>query len=184
MRKRVYRDATLSHVLGYLSAEYGSQGAELAFNDLLVGREGRSWKAPSTPSSTATPDPGRTSASPSTPRSRRAAANGLGGRAGAVVALNPQNGQVLAMTSFPTYDPGSINQNGDALFDNPNAPVLNRATQGLYPPGSTFKTVTTSGILEHDILDLDTTVDLPGGLRRRRLPRRLRCSWNWHVPVH
>jgi len=63
----------------------------------------------------------------------------LGDRAGAVVLLRPDNGAVLVLVSTPAYDPNRISA---ALFqdDDPSAPLLNRATQGLYPPGSTFKT--------------------------------------------
>ena len=70
----------------------------------------------------------------------------LQGREGAIVALSPRTGEVLAMASFPTYDPNSfINrftpQEWEGLANNPEHPLLNRAIQGLYSPGSTFKII-------------------------------------------
>ena len=62
---------------------------------------------------------------------------------GAVVALEPSTGKILAMVSKPDFDPNSISQNWDALVnDETNSSLLNRATMGQYPPGSTFKVVT------------------------------------------
>ena len=76
------------------------------------------------------------------PKAQQVAEQDLGGRAGSVVALDPRTGAVLAMYSNPTYNPNK-----------PNAPCsqiacqLNRATQGQYPPGSTFKVVTTTAAI-------------------------------------
>jgi peptidoglycan glycosyltransferase len=68
------------------------------------------------------------------------------------------------MVSAPGYGPGSIAENGEALNADPSAPLLNRATQGVYPPGSTFKTVTAAAVLEHGVIGPDTTVECPGEL--------------------
>lgn len=69
--------------------------------------------------------------------------NSLGDRKGAVVALEPSTGKILAMVSKPDFDPNSISQNWDVLVnDETNSSLLNRATMGQYPPGSTFKVVT------------------------------------------
>lgn len=73
-----------------------------------------------------------------------AAYNALGDNKGAVVIMEPDTGKVLAMVSKPSYDPNSIVANWDTLnSDEENTPLLNRATQGLYTPGSTFKIATT-----------------------------------------
>lgn len=74
---------------------------------------------------------------------QQAASDGLGDRRGAVVVMEPDTGKVLVMVSKPGFDPNRINQDWDALTagDNTKAQLLNRATQGLYPPGSIFKTV-------------------------------------------
>lgn len=69
----------------------------------------------------------------------------LDGRRGAVVALNPRTGATLVLASAPTYDPAEVSSSQEELnlfrFD-PNVPELNRAVQGLYPPGSVFKIFT------------------------------------------
>lgn len=69
--------------------------------------------------------------------------NALGDRRGAVIAIEPDTGKILAMVSKPDFDPNSIADNWDYLVnDETNSSLLNRATQGQYPPGSTFKVVT------------------------------------------
>ena len=72
------------------------------------------------------------------------ASEALGDRKGAVIALEPETGKILAMVSKPAFDPNQINEQWESLIngDNAEALLLNRATQGLYPPGSTFKIVT------------------------------------------
>jgi penicillin-binding protein 2 len=87
-------------------------------------------------------------------RTLQAAAQGaLGNRSGAVVALDPRNGQVLAFASTPGFDPNSLigdvkPSTWQALSSDPRKPLLNRAIQGTYPPGSVFKLVTTAAALE------------------------------------
>lgn len=75
---------------------------------------------------------------------QQTASNALDGRRGAVVALEPSTGKILAMVSNPGFDPNTVAENWDSLAsgDTSEARLLNRATQGLYPPGSTFKIVT------------------------------------------
>lgn len=74
---------------------------------------------------------------------QQAAYNALGDNKGAIVVMEPGTGKILAMVSGPTFDPNSVEANWDALnADDGNSPLLNRATQGQYAPGSTFKVVT------------------------------------------
>ena len=81
---------------------------------------------------------------------QQAAYNALGDNKGAVVALNPKTGEVLAMVSKPTFDPNDLKTYMDlANSGNNDSIFLNRATAGLYPPGSTFKTITTASALEN-----------------------------------
>lgn len=69
--------------------------------------------------------------------------NALGDRRGAVVAMEPSTGKILAMVSKPDFDPNTIGSDWEYLIsDESNSSLLNRATQGQYPPGSTFKIVT------------------------------------------
>lgn len=72
----------------------------------------------------------------------------LGDRKGAIVVLDPGTGAVLAMVSRPSFNPGNIAKDWSALATSPDSPLINRATQGRYPPGSTFKTITAAAALE------------------------------------
>ena len=70
--------------------------------------------------------------------------NALSARKGAIIVSNPKTGEILALVSKPDFDPGTIAEDWDSLIadKSPDAKLLNRATQGLYPPGSTFKIIT------------------------------------------
>ena len=78
------------------------------------------------------------------PQLQQAAYDALGDRRGAVIAMEPDTGKILAMVSKPGFDPNTIVNDWEALTaeGNDQGQLLNRATQGLYPPGSTFKIVT------------------------------------------
>lgn len=87
---------------------------------------------------------------------QNAAYNALGSYNGAVIAMEPDTGKILAMVSKPDYDPNTIADIWEALITDENSSVLlNRATQGLYPPGSTFKILTTLAYMRQQ----------PGGYR-------------------
>ena len=75
---------------------------------------------------------------------QQAAYHALGDQKGAVVVLEPDTGKILAMVSKPDFDPNTIVTNWESILanDDQNSVLLNRASQGLYPPGSTFKLVT------------------------------------------
>ena len=82
---------------------------------------------------------------------------------GAVVAIEPQTGRVKVMASNPPYDPNRIPYElSNAEPQRAETPLLNRATQGLYPPGSTFKVVTAAAALDAGVITPDTTIDAPG----------------------
>jgi penicillin-binding protein 2 len=91
----------------------------------------------------------------------------LGERMGSVVVMKPNTGEILAMVSFPWYDPNIFNQTdiGDAyqmMIEDPKKPFLNRAIQSSYPPASAFKVVMTAGILEEKAFSPDKTIDCDG----------------------
>lgn len=75
---------------------------------------------------------------------QKVAYEALGSRKGAVVAIEPSTGKILAMVSKPSYDPNTVVKNWNSLIkdSNDDSKLVNRATQGLYPPGSTFKVLT------------------------------------------
>lgn len=159
---RRYTDASVAHAVGYIDARYGSQGAELAFNAELSGQAGSSWADALNAEFRREPTKGLDVRLTLDPKVQRAAAQALGARKGAVIALDPRNGDVLAMVSVPTYDPGGLAAHGEELLADPDSPLLNRATQGKYPPGSTFKTVTAASALENGIITPETVVTCPG----------------------
>jgi penicillin-binding protein A len=98
---------------------------------------------------------------------QRAAADALGDVTGAVVALDPTTGAVLASYANPTYDPnplsshdaGEIRQTWEALNADPSRPLVDRALRETYPPGSTFKLVTAAAALEAGVQPDDTFAD-------------------------
>jgi penicillin-binding protein 2 len=91
------------------------------------------------------------------------------GRAGSAVALDPETGEVLAMTSTPAYDPNEFTTGIDAslwasLASSPDTPLMNRVIQGTYSPGSTFKIVVSTAALEEGVITPGTTFYCPGYL--------------------
>ncbi|MGD1072948.1 MAG: penicillin-binding transpeptidase domain-containing protein, partial [Bryobacteraceae bacterium] len=92
----------------------------------------------------------------------------LEGKRGAVVALNPNNGEILAMASRPSFDPNKFavrikNKDWKELTSDPGNPLLARATQAQFAPGSTFKPIVALAGLESGSIDEDTTFSCPGG---------------------
>src|SRR5262249_59267855 len=92
----------------------------------------------------------------------------LGDRSGAVVALDPRNGDVLVLASRPAYDPnlfsrGIRHAEWRSLVQDPLKPLSNRAVQGQYPPGSTFKVVVASARPEPGTITPRTRGYCPGG---------------------
>jgi peptidoglycan glycosyltransferase len=92
------------------------------------------------------------------PEAQRLALEGLGSETGAVVALEPATGRVRAMVSTPTFDPNAVEDRSRELNQDPAAPLLNRATQSRYPPGSTMKVVTAVAALDSGEYEPDSIV--------------------------
>jgi penicillin-binding protein 2 len=91
----------------------------------------------------------------------------LENKVGAIVALNPRNGEILAMSSGPSFDPNSFStriteQQWNALINDPNRPLQNRAIQNAYSPGSTFKLIMAMAGLEEGLIKEDTHVFCTG----------------------
>ncbi len=90
---------------------------------------------------------------------------------GAVVAIEPSTGEVKVMASNAPYDPNRVPYELNKLNTNDiETPLLNRATQGLYPPGSTFKVVTAAAGLESGTITPETTINAPGSLEVEGTP--------------
>jgi len=91
----------------------------------------------------------------------------FGNRRGALVAIDPRNGDILAFVSKPTFDPnlfvdGIDVDNWRALNESPDKPLLNRALRGTYPPGSTYKPFMALGALETGTRTISTVINDPG----------------------
>jgi len=104
---------------------------------------------------------------------QKAAEEELGSRAGAVVAMDPNTGEILALTSHPTYDPnlfprGISPKDWVQLMKDPGHPMYNRAIQSVYPPGSTFKIIVALAGLESGVIKLDDRVACKGFLMSGR----------------
>lgn len=107
------------------------------------------------------------------PKAQEAASKALGNQRGAVVALNPKTGAILAMVSHPQYDPNtlashdlkSVEAAWKDLNADPDKPLVNRAIAGnLYPPGSVFKIVTASAALSTGSVNESTPIPAPGSM--------------------
>lgn len=130
-----------SHVIGYSSRRYGKNGIELLYNNELLGYENGVMDKISSKIMNKE-DKGENVKITLDYDLQKIAADELQGKTGSIVALNPKTGEVLAMVSKPDFDPNSIDEQWKTLRDSATSPFYNRATQGLYPPGSTFKTIT------------------------------------------
>jgi peptidoglycan glycosyltransferase len=168
---RIYRTPAISQVVGYASPRFGRAGLELAYDAELAGLAGdplsdmlRKFGAdPYDPKDV------RTTVSLEL---QRAAVQALGDFRGAVVILDPRDGQVLALASTPTYDastitnPATADEAFEALRQDDAEPLLPRATLGRYVPGSVFKIVTAiAGLGSGAISPATTYAEQPGAER-------------------
>lgn len=146
-----------SDVTGYYSLVYGSSELESAYNKTLTGQEGRLTMQSLSDDLLGNKTVGNTLVLTLQSQIQQAAAAALGSHKGAVVALDPTTGAVLAMVTSPTYDPTPLaSHDNNTIVDawkqlqaDPDQPMLNRAINSTFPPGSTFKVVTTAAALEH-----------------------------------
>ncbi|MFJ9586352.1 peptidoglycan D,D-transpeptidase FtsI family protein [Streptomyces acidicola] len=166
--ERTYRDGPLyAHVTGFASQLYGSSLLEDAEDGVLAGTDPMLSLLPVWNDVTRSRTPGGRVVTTIDPAAQRAAFDGLKNRRGAVAALEPATGRVLALVSTPSYDPGELSGNGPSvaqawarLNGDPAKPMLNRAIRQTYPPGSTFKVVTAAAALDSGVI---TDLDAPTG---------------------
>lgn len=150
---RYYKYGSLySHTIGYSDREYGKAGLELQYNNILLDindnkaiNEFKNIVAPSTN--------GNTLKLTLDHETQIKAKDLLKGRKGAIVAMNPTTGEVYAMVSLPDFDTANLNVDWKGISEDVNSPLLNRATAGLYTPGSIFKVVTSVAALESENLN-------------------------------
>ncbi|MDD3224238.1 MAG: penicillin-binding protein 2 [Clostridium sp.] len=166
--------AYFAHVLGYASPQYGLTGLEAKYDKYLTQSKQlntfdylKQLIATKGNMGSEEDKKGDNVITTLDLKVQKQAYDSLGNNRGAVVALNPQTGEILAMVSTPSYDPNAaaLAQNWSALNKDSSRPLLNRAVSGLYPPGSTFKTVTASSALENIDGIQNQTFDDTGVLR-------------------
>ncbi|MDP3012751.1 MAG: penicillin-binding transpeptidase domain-containing protein, partial [Candidatus Subteraquimicrobiales bacterium] len=149
-----------AHLIGFNSVKYGRSGVEAAFNDYLLGkREAASIK--DFIDQLMGRQVGYDLELTLNAKLQRKAAELLWDKKGAIVALNPKTGEILAMASNPTFNPNNIETLWKDLNKSLDAPLLNRATQGLYPPGSTFKIITAAAALEEKVAESSSVYEGP-----------------------
>ena len=173
--QRFYPDGPVyAPVTGYDSI-YGATGIEAAENNDLSGTAPSLEVHNLVSLITGKPKLGATVALTISPRAQTAAYQALAqsGHSGAVVAIDPQTGAILAMASFPTYDPNGyatlsgtkLNKVDAANRANPSEPLLNRAVEQSYPPGSTFKIITSAAALSTGkVASQNATLPAPNSL--------------------
>ncbi|MBK5995260.1 penicillin-binding protein 2, partial [Streptomyces sp. MBT58] len=156
-------------VTGYASQTYGTTLIENAEDGVLSGTDSLLAPLPFWDEFTRGRQPGGNVVTTVKESMQRAAYAGLSGRRGAVAALEPSTGRILALVSTPSYDPERLSGTGSAVTDAwtrlnaaKSLPMLNRAIRQTYPPGSTFKIVTAAAALDARVVkDADAPTDTP-----------------------
>jgi penicillin-binding protein 2 len=190
-RRHYVEPQTASHLIGYLSeinadelnsGEYpgytvgdyiGKYGIEKIFESFLQGKRGGRQVEVNVMGQvvrilkTVDAQPGQNLYLTIDLRVQKKAEELLKGVAGAVAAMDPQTGQILALASSPSFDQnifvdGMSHEQWDSLVSNPLRPLENKAIQGEYPPGSTFKIITAIAGLEEGVIDKNTILFCPG----------------------
>lgn len=184
--RRVYPFGDLyAHVVGYSTVLFGSTGLEASRSaDLVSNRDATiSGVINAILGDDLRPRGLRVTINHAV---QAAAAEALGDQTGAVIALDPRTGEILAMVSRPSFDPNALlgtaaGPAGAALESDPGAPLLNRAIDATYPPGSTFKIITATAALETGLASPGTSyadpveLVLPGSTATIRNANRQSC---------
>jgi penicillin-binding protein A len=172
--ERTYRNGPLyAPVTGFASQVYGTNLLEGAEDDVLAGTDPLLSPLPLWNDLTRARNPGGHVVTTLDPAAQQAAYAGLGDRRGAVAALEPSTGRILALVSTPSYNPEELSGTDSAvarawtrLNQAANKPMLNRAVRQTYPPGSTFKVVTAAAALDAGVVeDVDEPTKSPDPYR-------------------
>ena len=172
--KRTYKDGAMwAPVTGYASQAFGATQLENIEDGILTGNDDRLFFRRTLDMITGKKQEGGNVVTTLNAAAQKAAYKGLLKQGkGAVAAIDPKTGAILALASTPSYDPSSFAGNSTKVDgtaweklqkkNNPNDPTLNRALREIYPPGSTFKVLTAAAALEHDLVtDPDAKTDSP-----------------------
>ncbi|HEX2266976.1 MAG TPA: penicillin-binding transpeptidase domain-containing protein [Actinomycetota bacterium] len=156
--RRLYPAGDLyGHLTGYYSVLFGRSGLEASANDFLAGRAPELLPQNLVDEILGRDKRGASVVTTIDPVLQKLAAERLGSLPGAVVAMDPQTGDVLAMVGNPSFDPTELASHSlkreqrawKSLNDDPSKPLISRAAQEVFPPGSTFKIVTAAAALEN-----------------------------------
>lgn len=162
--RRTYLDPAFTHLIGYASLRFGATGVERAWDDLLTGRtDPNPLRDLLNDILARQPDPHDLTLTIDR-RLQDFAATQLGTNIGAVVAIDPRTGAILAMVSSPTYDatgfsgdPDTAQAAWDVVSGAEGNPFLDRGRQGHYPPGSIMKVLTAAAALDAGAITPQTT---------------------------
>jgi cell division protein FtsI/penicillin-binding protein 2 len=168
--ERTYDNGPLyAPVTGFASQQYGTSLLEHAEDPVLTGTDPMLAPFPLWHDLTRAQSRGGDVVTTLNETAQRAAYAGLGARKGAVAAIEPSTGRILALVSTPSYDPAVLSGNGPSVRDawarlngDREKPMLNRAVRQTYPPGSTFKVVTAAAALDAGVItDVNAPTDSP-----------------------
>ncbi|MFF0568144.1 peptidoglycan D,D-transpeptidase FtsI family protein [Streptomyces sp. NPDC004041] len=179
--KRVWKNGPLwAPVTGYSSQAFDSSQLENLEDGILTGNDDQLFFDRTLSMFTGEEKRGGNVVTTLNGDAQKAAFEGLGDKKGAVVALDPRSGAILALASTPSYDPSVFagnsmkdSDNRQELLQDKDKPMLNRALRETYPPGSTFKVVTAAAALEnglYDDIDAKTDSPLPWTLPQTSVP--------------
>nr|WSW68121.1 penicillin-binding transpeptidase domain-containing protein [Streptomyces sp. NBC_00995] len=168
--KRVWKNGPMwAPVTGYSSQAFGATQLESIEDGILTGNDDQLFFDNTMSMFTGDEKQGGNVVTTLNSAAQKAAFEGLGNKKGAVAALDPQTGAILALASTPSYDPSTFAGNSDKdskawqkLQKDKDKPMLNRALRETYPPGSTFKVVTAAAALENGLYtDIDAATKSP-----------------------
>ncbi|WP_460067699.1 peptidoglycan D,D-transpeptidase FtsI family protein [Streptomyces sp. YKOK-I1] len=174
--KRTWKDGAMwAPVTGYSSQAFGANQLEKLEDGILSGNDDRLFFRNTLDMITGKEKEGGSVVTTLNAAAQKAAYNGLGSKKGAVAAIDPSTGKILALVSTPSYDPskfaGSSNKDQEAWEavqkkNDPDDPMLNRALRETYPAGSTFKVVTGAAALENGVVSgIDDATKTPDPFR-------------------
>ena len=168
-------ELTMLYNKGYQQGDIiGKDGIERQYDELLRGKAGSETRTVDVRGKNVagetvhtSPETGRNLVLTIDRKIQTLAEKALGNRIGTVVVMRPSNGEILAMVSYPWYDPNIFSQTDleaeyQALIDDPNKPFINRAIQSAYPPASVFKIIMTTAILSENAFPPEQTIDCQG----------------------
>ncbi|WP_327324820.1 penicillin-binding transpeptidase domain-containing protein [Streptomyces sp. NBC_01210] len=168
--KRTYVDGPMwAPVTGYASQAFDANQIEKLEDGVLTGNSDQLFFDRTMAMFTGDQKRGGNVVTTLSGAAQKAAYKGLGSKKGAVAAIDPKTGKILALASTPSYDPSSFagyagkdEKAWNALEKDKEKPKLNRALREVYPPGSTFKVVTAAAALEHgEVDDINAATDTP-----------------------